>query len=83
LQSDDGSRLRIGGRTVVDYDGIHDGRTSRSGRIALAAGCHPMELTYFEAAMDEVLILQYEGPRIPRSPLPASALSHVPASMSK
>jgi hexosaminidase len=47
LTSDDGSDLRIGGRLVVDHDGLH-GAEEKSGMIALGAGYHPISVRYFQ-----------------------------------
>jgi hypothetical protein len=46
--SDDGSKLWIGNQLVVDNDGLH-GAQERSGRIALAAGVHPITIGWFNA----------------------------------
>lgn len=59
LRSDDGSTLRIGDTVVIDHDGLH-GATERGGMIALAAGWHPMTLTYFQAGGGKALALQVE-----------------------
>jgi len=70
LTSDDGSRLRIAGRTVIDHDGPH-AASEKSGRVALAAGRHAVELLYFEAGGGEALSLEVTPPggvrgRVPR-----------------
>ncbi len=64
--SDDGSILRIGGRLVVDNDGLHS-RTERSGQIALRRGFHPIELRYFDAngGVLEAGMIDPKGHRIP------------------
>ena len=64
--SDDGSMLRIGGRLVVDNDGLHS-RTERSGQIALRRGIHPIELRYFDTngGMLEAGMIDREGRRVP------------------
>ncbi|MFP4058140.1 MAG: trypsin-like peptidase domain-containing protein [Candidatus Brocadiia bacterium] len=72
-RSDDGSRLRIGERTVVDNDGLHPAAEAR-GFIPLRAGHHRIEVAFFEAGGDEELEVFYEGPGVPRQPIPASAL---------
>jgi alpha-L-fucosidase len=46
-ESDDGSRLYIGDTLVVDNDGLH-GMVRQSGVVALAAGYHPIRLTFFQ-----------------------------------
>lgn len=47
IESDDGSRLSIGGRVVVDNDGRRHEARSREGWVHLAAGWHPCRLGYF------------------------------------
>jgi hypothetical protein len=47
LFSQDGSRLLIDGRTVVDDDGVHP-PTSAAGTILLAPGAHTVEVQYFK-----------------------------------
>jgi len=47
-ESDDGSRLFIDGRKVVDNDGLHS-KQRREGVIRLARGRHRFRLEYFQA----------------------------------
>lgn len=47
LFSDDGSRLLIDGRVVVDNDGVHPPR-SAAGSTELSAGDHTVEIQYFK-----------------------------------
>ena len=77
LQSDDGSRLMIGEKIIVDYDGLHDARRSRAGQIALARGRHPITVTYFDGGLNEQLIVGYAGPGFGRQQIPAKALFRV------
>ena len=63
LNSDDGSRLLIDQKTVVDNDGIH-GALLKSGKINLEKGLHHIEVQYFEARGGEEL---YVGWRLPGS----------------
>ena len=65
ISSDDGSRLEIGGRVVVDHDGLH-GASERRGAIPLAAGWHAIEVGQFERGGDEALDVWVEGPAQPR-----------------
>lgn len=46
LSSNDGSRLYIGGKAIVDNDGQHYS-TEKQGRATLKAGVHPMTVLYF------------------------------------
>lgn len=52
--SDDGSRLYIGGKLVVDNDGSHSARL-KEGAIALEKGFHRFRLLYFDDYMGETL----------------------------
>ena len=45
--SDDGSKLYIDGKLIVDNDGGHSGRRAE-GKVALEAGYHELHLLYFE-----------------------------------
>ena len=58
LNSDDGSVLRIAGRTVVDNDGLHSA-TEKSGQVALAKGLQPVELDFIEGGGGYTLELRY------------------------
>ena len=77
LVSDDGSRLYIDGQMVVDNDGLH-GSQERSGTVPLAAGFHPMVVTFFERTGGDVLELLWGGPGFPKQPIPPAALFHRP-----
>jgi hypothetical protein len=48
LTSDDGARLSIDGRTVVDNGGVH-GRSTRTAGVPLSVGPHVVEIEYFQA----------------------------------
>jgi putative heme-binding domain-containing protein len=72
-ESDDGSRLFIDGKGVVNNDGLH-GMEEKSGKITLRAGTHPFVVTYFNAGGGEGLRVQWQGPGIPKQTLPATAL---------
>lgn len=47
LSTDDGSRLSIDGKQVIDNDG-HHGMSPKEAEIALRAGYHPIKLEYFQ-----------------------------------
>jgi hypothetical protein len=59
--SDDGSRLWIGDRLVVDNAGIHPRRV-REGRASLAAGRHPLRLEFSENLGESYLRLELRPP---------------------
>ena len=73
LTSNDGSAFYIDGQKIADNDGDH--RTiTKSGQVALEVGFHPIAVRYFQAGGEKALALQYQGPGIPKQPVPASAL---------
>ncbi|HEY3244269.1 MAG TPA: alpha-L-fucosidase [Phycisphaerae bacterium] len=72
VNSDDGGRLYIGDQLVVDNDGLH-GSAERSGAIALAAGPHPIVVTFFQKGGDLELRVTWAGPNIEKQPVPAGA----------
>ena len=73
LVSNDGARLYIDGKLVVDNDGLH-GAEERSGRTHLTAGRHRIRVAYFQAGGGMALDAYYSGPGLPRQRIPASAL---------
>ncbi|MFV0442445.1 MAG: trypsin-like peptidase domain-containing protein [Planctomycetaceae bacterium] len=68
--SDDGSRLWIADRLVVDNDGQHAAREA-GGFVRLPAGLLPFRLEYFEAAGRDQLEVTWEGGDLPKSSIPA------------
>lgn len=60
IGSDDGSRLIIDGKTIVDNDGIH-GVVYKEAEHELAAGVHEIRLEFFEKAGGEELKVQVSG----------------------
>jgi hypothetical protein len=69
--SDDGSRLWIDDREVVNNNGTH-GAKEKSGQIALQAGQHKLTLAYFEYDNSEVLKVYYAGPDLAKQIIPAA-----------
>jgi alpha-L-fucosidase len=61
LTSDDGSRLWIGDRLVVDADGRH-GPEEFEGHVGLRAGWHPIRVEYFNASGEMLLSLRVRSP---------------------
>lgn len=68
LGSDDGSRLTVGGREVVNVDGVHPHQT-KSGEVDLTKGPHEVVVEYFEAGGEESLKVEIEGGGLTRQPL--------------
>ncbi len=70
LASDDGSRLTIDGRTVIDNDGLH-GLTEKRGVAPLARGLHKIKVEWFNKTGGAELQL-----RVAR---PSESLHEIPA----
>ncbi len=75
LESDDGSRLFIDGKMVVENGGLHSKQT-RDGTVHLEGGPHAIVVTYFDAAGERALAVSWKGPELSKQKIPASALSH-------
>ncbi|MFF0450745.1 family 16 glycoside hydrolase [Streptomyces sp. NPDC004609] len=61
LISDDGSRLLLDKRMVIDHDGLHAAEP-KDGTAQLTAGPHPLLIEHFEAGGGEQLTLQWKPP---------------------
>jgi hypothetical protein len=75
LKSDDGSKLYIDDRVVVDNDGDHS-LLELKNITKLTAGKHPLRIEFFEAGAEAILELSLEGPGMERQPLPIEKVSH-------
>lgn len=76
MLSDDGSKLYINGKLVVDNDGTH-GPMSRSSSIRLTAGFHPVEIHYFQGPRFQIALQWfYKPPNSPRQIVPAAVIFH-------
>ena len=71
--SDDGSRLYIGDKLVVNNDGLH-GMVKRSAQIDLTAGTHPITVTYFDNGGGDGLVVTWAGPGLKEQPIAKDAL---------
>ena len=72
LISDDGSRLLVDGKKVVDNDGIH-APTIANGKVRLTRGIHKVQVQFFQGGGGAELSAEVEGPgglsRQPLAPL--------------
>ncbi|GIW82698.1 MAG: hypothetical protein KatS3mg105_4505 [Gemmatales bacterium] len=68
LGSDDGSRLTIDGKVIIDNDGVHAFQV-KSGTADLTKGLHPVFIDFFEAGGEERLQAEIEGPGLKKQPL--------------
>ncbi len=73
--SDDGTRLFLDGRLVVENDGIHPA-TEVKGVAKLTAGDHSIQVDYFNGGGEVVLKVLWKGPEINKQEIPGTVLSH-------
>lgn len=73
LDSDDGSRLTIDGKTILEYDGIHGTGNPKRSRVTLAQGRHPIRVDYFQRLHGKGLHLSWSGPGFKRRWLTAES----------
>jgi hypothetical protein len=71
LNSNDGSRLYIDGKLVIDHDGLH-GAEEKEGEIFLKPGSHTIRVEFFQAGGGIFLQLLIEGGGMKKQPVPAS-----------
>jgi mono/diheme cytochrome c family protein len=72
LDSDDGSRLIVADKAVIEYDGIHGLGQERSATVTLTAGRVPVRLEYFQHSRGLGLNVAWSGPGFSRRALSAS-----------
>ncbi len=75
LESDDGSRLFIDGKQIIDHNGLH-AMEEKSGDAELKAGEHTLKVEFFENDVDAGCKLSWQPPGATKEIIPASALSH-------
>ena len=73
IGSDDGSRLLIDDKLVVNNDGVHPFEQKRK-KLTMTAGLHSVVVEFFEQEGDEALQVDFEGPGMQQQPL-ASVLT--------
>jgi hypothetical protein len=76
LDTQDGSRLLINGKTVVEYDGLnHRAGKEKVGKVQLKKGLHPIRLEYFSKTTTNRLKVLWSGPDFSRVALSDEAAS--------
>jgi hypothetical protein len=77
LESDDGSRLLIDGRQVLDNGGLHE-MQEISDSVELKGGVHEIKIDYFENDNDggAGCVLSWKAEDIKKEVVPAKALFH-------
>ncbi|MBI4910924.1 MAG: beta-glucosidase [Acidobacteria bacterium] len=61
LTSDDGSKLQLDKKMVIEHDGLHPPSTEE-GKVNLTAGPHTIRVFYFQGSGDLTLVLQVAPP---------------------
>lgn len=77
-ESDDGSRLSIDGKIVVDNGGPHS-FSEKSGKTELSAGEHAVRIEFFQGGGGAGCVVSWQPPDGKKQVIPAAAFSH-PAS---
>ena len=77
LGSDDGSKLSIDGKVVVDNDGVH-GMNRKKGSVELDAGRHDVVVEFFEQGGGEELEVTFSAPGIDKQRLDQSMVASAP-----
>ena len=73
--SDDGSRLYIDGKLLVDNDRLH-GMQEKEGTIPLAEGYHPFRVSYFNKNGSFDLKVSIRSPMMQKQMIPGGMLFH-------
>jgi len=77
VKSDDGSKLWIGGKLIVDHDGLHAADAKIGLTLSLKPGYYPIKLDYFEKIYNDGLeVLWYSAAGGGWQRLPNDALFH-------
>lgn len=77
LGSDDGSKLLIDDKVVVNNDGVH-GMNRKRGKVKLEAGRHAIVVEYFERDGGEELEVLFSGPGFERERLDLAMVATAP-----
>ncbi|MFL5343139.1 MAG: PA14 domain-containing protein [Gemmataceae bacterium] len=70
LNSDDGSKLWVDGKQIVDDDGVHPTKAA-TGSVTLTKGVHKVAVGFFQVGGGAELDVQVKGPNLPQQPLAA------------
>ena len=74
IASDDGSRLYLDGKLLINHDGLH-GMSEKNGTAELAAGSHDLIVTYFDNGGGDGLNVAWSGPSFKKQAIAADRLS--------
>jgi hypothetical protein len=73
LRSDDGSKLYIDNKEIINNDGDH-GVIEKNGTALLKIGLHSIKIEYYNGSGGFWLNLLYKGPGVPKQIVPANKL---------
>ena len=73
ISSDDGSKLLIDDKELIDNDGLH-GMGEKSKEAPLAKGYHRIKVLFFENSGEDDLQVLWKGPGFEKTIIPASVL---------
>lgn len=62
LDSDDGSRLKIDDKVILEYDGIHGEGSPKTAEVELKQGRRAIRLEYFQGVFGKGLTVAWSGP---------------------
>jgi azurin len=79
ISSDDGSRLSVDGKVVVDNDGCHPADDGKLGKTVLKPGVHDLQLDYFQGNAGADLYASWQGPGFSETWLSKRELGVAPA----
>jgi hypothetical protein len=82
LFSNDGSRMYLDGKLLINNDGLH-GFIGKTGKAKLTKGKHKITIEYFQAGGGRGLELFYEGPGVERQRVPANVLYNFSSALKK
>ena len=73
LMSNDGSKLFIDDKLVINFDGMH-GFSTKTGKIKLTKGIHKIRIEYFQAGGGLGLEVSFESGKMERQKIPSEIL---------
>jgi alpha-L-fucosidase len=73
VASDDGSRLFVDNKLLIDNDGLH-AMVEKQGVAALSAGLHPLVVQYFQKSGGSDIKISLETPKDTKQVIPGSML---------
>lgn len=75
INSDDGTKMFIHGKEIINNDGVH-GMVEKSGAVILEAGLHPVEIQFFQGAGGQGLEVYWYSDMNDKQIIPVEMLKH-------